>query len=374
MGLQRNIPPFRADIVGSYLRPAKLKKAREQYYNNKISFSDLQEVENDTIADLVKKQEEVGLKVATDGEFRRSWWHLDFMWGFNGVEKILTDKVVSFKGATIRSETAKITGPINGENHPFVEHFKFLNSLVSKNIVAKQAFPAPAQFYSQFVKYPEHNEVLKNLYPTEKDFIQAIAIAYKTVINDLYKAGCRYIQLDDTNWAYIADSKNWEKYENPEKKLKEFATKCLDVNNLVLNDLPKDLVVTTHVCRGNFKSTWIFSGSYDPISEYLFKKENVDAYFLEYDTDRAGDFEALKDIPNNKLVVLGLVTSKAPGLESSESIIARIKEATKYIPLDRLCLSPQCGFASTEEGNILTEEEQWKKIKLIVDISNKVWN
>ena len=370
-----NKPPFKADIVGSFLRPAYLKEARENFNNGNINKDDLRKIEDEAITDLVKKQEECGLKVVTDGEFRRSWWHLDFFWGINGVSKSETEIDRVFGNDKVRNDTAVLTGKLSGENHPFVNDFEFINKIKSNSTVAKQTFPAPAQFLANFYKSPDYANIISNFYNDELEFLNAIGNAYKTIIDDLYNAGCRYIQMDDTNWAYLADSNNWINVRGDKQKyFEEFASKCVYVNNLALEDKKDDLVVGTHICKGNFKSNYLYTGDYSSISNYLFKRENVDAYFLEFDDERSGSFEYLKEISGDKIAVLGLITSKRPELENKDEVKARIKEASKYIPLERICISPQCGFSSTEEGNILTEEDQWNKIKLVVEIANDIWN
>lgn len=370
---------FRADIVGSFLRPTILKEARLNFEKNKISKEDLREIENIEITRLVKKLEELELKVVTDGEFRRSWWHLDFFWGINGVEKSQTKVARKFGNEFVRNDIAILTGKISGENHPFVEDFKFINSIVSKGTTAKQTIPSPAQFLGNFYRpssYSQNeNHIAEYLkyYDNEDEFLNAIGNSYRTVIDDLYNAGCRYIQFDDTNWAYLSDSSNWANVENKDEFFNTFVEKCVYVNNLAIENIPEDLTIGTHICRGNFRSNFLYKGDYSTIAEPLFVKENIDNYYLEFDSERAGSFESLKDVPKNKYIVLGLITSKTPELEDKEFIISRIKDASNYVDLDKLCLSPQCGFASTEEGNTLTEEEQWNKIKLVIDIANEVW-
>lgn len=311
------------------------------------------------------------MKVATDGEFRRSWWNLDFYWGLQGVKKIVSDEEDVFKGVKIRGESAILNGKINGENHPFIEHFKYVKSIADKDIVVRQTIPSPTQFLLQLVS-PDNIENTKEFYPDKEELIQDIVKAYKTVINDLYDAGCRNVQFDDCSWGQFFEgrSKAFDQDTSHDEERKEEKVR---VNNLVLNGRQSDLVITTHVCRGNYRSAWATFGGYEPVAEVLFERENVDAYYLEYDSDRAGGFEPLRYVSKNKKVVLGLLTSKTPELENKEEVIKRIYEAAKYVDLDRLYLSPQCGFASTEEGNILTEQEQWAKLKLIKEISEEVW-
>ena len=364
--------PFRFDIVGSFLRPEELKEARQKLERNEITKEELTKIEDKYIKELITKQKESGLQVITDGEFRRSWWHLDFMWGLKGVKKVLADKGYQFKTEETRAESAALTGKISGENHPFVEHFKFVKLFEEDGIVARQTIPAPAQFLAELQR--NTGEVPTNsIYPNEDELVEDIAKAYQRVILDLYAAGCRNVQLDDCTWGMFCDTNFWANIPNAEEARKNQSKLFIRVNNLAIANLPEDLVVTTHVCRGNYHSTWASSGGYAPIAEELFGNENVSAYYLEFDDERSGDFEPLKYVSGDKKVVLGLVTSKSPELEDKEFIKNRIKEATQFVPLDRLYLSPQCGFASTEEGNILTEEEQWKKIQLIKEIANEVW-
>lgn len=368
----RTTAPFRADIVGSFLRPQQLKQARIFLRQGLINENDLKAVEDMCIRELVAKQIKSGLKVITDGEFRRSWWHFDFMWGLHGVSKAAAPRGYKFHDEDTRAETAKLTGKVSGENHPFVEHFKFVNSLKVDGVQPRQTIPAPAQLLATLlnvrgaVDQPEWAEV----YEHETDLIEDIARAYRTVIRDLYNAGCRSLQFDDCTFPVLCD-------ENIVKgrglNAEALLNKYLTVNNLAIEGRPSDLTLTTHLCRGNYHSTYFASGSYDKVAARLFGEENVDAYYLEFDDERSGGFECLKQVSDNKLVVLGLITSKRPQLEDKDVVIARIHEAAKYIDLDRLCLSPQCGFSSTEEGNKLTDEDQWKKIALIQDIAREVW-
>ena len=370
--LKEKFSPFRADIVGSFLRPDYLKEARANYKNGKITKLELKSIEDFAIRNLVSKQKEIGLSVITDGEFRRSWWHLDFMWGLNGIKKIELEDGYKFHDETTRAESVIVCGKISGENHPFIEDFKFLKALEDSNVIARQTIPAPAQLLAELQRGDNLTET-KKYYNNDNDLIHDIAAAYKTVILDLYNAGCRNIQLDDCTWGMFCDTKYWNARQYESTSIDAIAESYVKLNNLSIDGLPSDLHITTHVCRGNYHSTWASSGGYAPIAPYLFGKENVSAYYLEFDDNRSGDFEPLKYINNNKKVVLGLITSKNPSLEDREMIISRINEASKYVPLNNLCLSPQCGFASTEEGNKLTEDEQWKKIKLVLDIASEVW-
>ncbi|RDW16152.1 5-methyltetrahydropteroyltriglutamate--homocysteine S-methyltransferase [Oceanobacillus chungangensis] len=368
---KRLVTPFRYDNVGSFLRPEKLKNARASFKDGSLSENELKQVEDACIIELIQKQKDVGLQVITDGEFRRSWWHLDFMWGLNGVSKKMIDQGYLFHDEETRPETASLTGKISGENHPFVEHFSFIRSYEEDGVVARQTIPAPAQFLAELQR-PDNIKVTEEIYPNEEDLVADIAKAYQTVIKDLYDAGCRSVQLDDCTWGMLVDPKYWESRHDG-ATVEEIGELFLRVNNLAIENLPEDLIVTTHVCRGNYHSTWASSGGYDSISNILFARENVSAYYLEYDTERAGDFTPLKHVSEDKFVVLGLFSSKTGDLEDKEGIKARIEEATKYVDINRLCISPQCGFASTEEGNILTEEQQWEKLRLVKEVADEVW-
>lgn len=368
--------PYHYDVVGSFLRPNSIKEARQKYVTGEISKETLKQVEDEAIIDLIHKQEEIGLKAVTDGEFRRSWWHLDFFWGLQGVEKVYLDKGYSFENVETRAESAKIVSELRGKKHPFVEHFKFTKAHASKKTEVKQAIPAPAQFIQE-VRRPENLESLQQVYSTLDELVDETVKAYKEVIKDLYEAGARTIQFDDCTWGvlvgeYPAEFTDTEK-KNKEQNRNELKELFVTVNNRVIDGLPEDLIINTHVCRGNYQSTWSASGGYDNVAAPLFSRESVNAYYLEYDSDRAGAFEPLKHIPEGKKVVLGLITSKSGDLEDKGDVIERIKEASQYVPLENLHLSPQCGFASTEEGNILTEEQQWNKLRFIREVAAEVW-
>lgn len=368
---QRSVAPFRADIVGSFLRPDVIKEARAKFQNQEILSSELRRIEDEEIIKLVKKQKELGLKAVTDGEFRRSWWHLDFMWGLDGVEKRVLETGYKFNGLETRAETATLTGKIDFSNHPMLEHYKFLRSISGDDIVARQTIPAPAQFLAELQR-GENKEITESIYKNIDELILDIANAYKKAIKAFYNEGCRNLQLDDCTWGMLCDKKYWEARQQEGVDTNDIAKLYAKVNNLAIEDHPEDLVITMHVCRGNYNSTWAGSGGYEPVAEILFGTVNVDGFYLEYDTDRAGDFAPLRFIKNQQ-VVLGLISSKTGILENKEEVKERIREATKYVDINQVCLSPQCGFASTEEGNILTEEEQWNKIKLVREISEEIW-
>mgnify|MGYP001195364203 FL=1 len=364
--------PFRYDYVGSFLRPEELISMRKDFEDGKITAEELKAAEDRCIADLVAKQKAAGYHVITDGEFRRKSWHLDFMWGLNGVERIELDHGYFFHGMETYHTSVEVTGKITGESHPFVDHYKFLRQFEDENTVAKQTIPAPAQMLSELFR-ADNAEKTRGVYPDYEQLVQDIAAAYRTVIRELYEAGCRNIQLDDCTWGMVVDSEYWEKKLGAGADIEEEARKYLRINNLAIEGKPGDLVINTHVCRGNYQSTYAASGPYDKIAPILFSDENAEAFYLEYDDERSGGFEPLKYVTGNKKVVLGLITTKSPVLEKKEEVIARIHEAEKYIPLDRLYLSPQCGFSSNEIGNKLTEEEQWAKLALVRQIAEEVW-
>ena len=365
--------PFRYDHVGSFLRPEKLKEARRKFDDGDIGYEELKKVEDEAITELVGKLKEIGYHVITDGEFRRATWHLDFMWGFDGVGHAPTKTGLPFHGEDAMVDDTYLVGKIGiTKEHPFIEHFKFVKQFEDENTVAKQTMPSPAQFLAQFTM-PFNREHTLKYYATDKELAEDIVKAYGKVINDLYEAGCRNIQLDDCTWGMMADKSGHFAYGTTQEGLIEIQKAHKDINNKVIANAPKDIVINTHVCRGNFHSTYANSGAYDPVADILFGEENVDAYYLEFDDERSGGFEPLAKVSGDKKVVLGLITTKSPKLENKEEVINRIHEAEKYIPLDRLYLSPQCGFASCEIGNKLTEEEQWAKLTLVKEIAKEVW-
>ena len=364
--------PYRYDYVGSFLRPEKLKEARKQFENKEIEYVSLKKVEDECITELVTKQKQAGYHFITDGEFRRTWWHMDFFWGLNGIEKVNTKDGLHFHGETTRNESARITGKISGKGHPFVEDFKFVKQFEEEGVEVKQTIPAPTQLLAQ-LRLPEFQKENEAVYPDQEELKKDIVKAYTEVIEELYAAGCRNLQFDDCTWTLYADPDMWNQFGLTEEKLKAICEEGVALNNAVLACKKEDMVINTHVCRGNFHSTYANVGPYDPVAPYLFAKEDVDAFYLEYDSDRAGGFEPLKYIPDHKKVVLGLITSKNGELEDKLRIIRRIHQAALYHPLQNLCLSPQCGFASTEEGNKLTEEQQWAKLALIKEIAEEVW-
>jgi 5-methyltetrahydropteroyltriglutamate--homocysteine methyltransferase len=365
---QRTKPPFRADHVGSILRTAPIKDARAKHEKGEIDAAQLKEVEDREIEKIIKKQEEIGLKLATDGEFRRSWWHFDFFGMLDGVEIYQLDHGIQFQGVETKPRSIRVTGKIDFSDHPMVEHFKFLKA--HTKVTPKMTIPAPSVMHFRL----EPNAVAKSAYPSRDAIFDDLAAAYQKAVKAFYAAGCRYLQFDDTAWAYLCSQEELKKAKDrglDVDHLQETYVRCI---NKALEAKPTDMTITTHVCRGNFRSTFISSGGYEPVAESLLAKCNYDGYFLEYDTDRAGGFEPLRFVPRgNKIVVLGLVTSKSGRLEPRADIRKRIDEAAKIVPLDQLCLSPQCGFASTEEGNVLAAEEQWAKLRMIVELAEEVW-
>lgn len=370
--MSRNIP-FRYDFVGSFLRPEKLKAARAAFGRGEIDAAQLKSVEDECITELVAKQKEAGYQVITDGEFRRATWHLDFMWGFDGVGHSKTETGLPFHGEQAMIDDTYLTGKVGVSGvHPFVEHFKFVKQFEDGNTVAKQTIPAPAQFLEQMI-LPFAAENTAKYYSDNEELVKDIAAGYRKVIADLYAAGCRNLQLDDCSWGMLVDPMAKLFFDTDDEGLLKVQELFVRINNLAIEDVPEDMTVATHVCRGNFHSTYASSGAYDEVAKVLFEQENVDAYYLEFDDERSGGFEPLAHVNGDKKVVLGLITTKKPELEDKQAVIARIHEAAKYIPLDRLCLSPQCGFASCEIGNKLTQEQQWAKLALVKEIAEEVW-
>jgi len=370
---QRTVTPFRYDIVGSFLRPSTLKDARLKYQNGEITTEQLNEVENAEIVKLVQKQKEVGLQAVTDGEFRRSWWHLDFFWGLDGVERTIIEEGYRFNGATSRPETARLSGKISYSSHPFVAHYAFLKEVAGEDVVARQSIPAAAQFLFELDR-ADNKESTQAIYPNRQELLSDIAGAYKASILAFYEAGCRSIQIDDCTWGALCDQQFITVMEQIGVNVEEYANELAKLNEDVVSGLPEDLVVTTHVCRGNYVSTFAgVGGGYEPIAQTLLSIDNYSGFYLEFDTERAGDFKPLRFLKDNQQVVLGLFSSKFGELENKEDILKRIEEATQYVDLDRICLSPQCGFASTEEGNHLTEEQQWRKLAFIKEIAEEIW-
>lgn len=360
------IEVYRADHVGSLLRPNNLKEAREKYTNGEISFKTLRSVEDKEIARVVEKQKSLGLQAVSDGEFRRAWWHFDFLEGLGGVEGSDSGDGIQFNNTTTKARQIKVTNTLKYEPHPELENFKYLQK-VAQGTVAKYAIPSPNMLHFR-------GEISQDIYPDEEVFFDDLVATYRQILQEFYNAGCRYLQLDDTSWGYLCSEEQRKKLISEGKDPDVLKEKYLNTLNRVVEDKPEDFKITMHICRGNFRSTWITSGGYEPVAKEIFGRLNIDGFFLEYDSDRAGDFKPLRHINrDNVFIVLGLVTSKEGSLENPENIKKRIEEATEYVPLEQLALSPQCGFASTEEGNVLSEDDQWKKIQHVVQIAQDVW-
>ncbi|MGO9399984.1 MAG: 5-methyltetrahydropteroyltriglutamate--homocysteine S-methyltransferase [Xanthobacteraceae bacterium] len=364
----RTAPPFRADHVGSLLRPPALKEARARRERNEISAEALRAVEDREIETAIKKQEEVGLKLATDGAFRRSWYQFDFMKGLDGVELYQVGEGIIFHGVKTKAESVRVVGRVDFSSHPHVDDFRFLRE--HTRVTPKMTIPAPGMLHFR----PGRQSISKQVYPDLEQFFDDVANASRKALRAFYDAGCRYLQFDDTTWAMMCDERELahsrQRGDEPEKLPAIYAR----LINRALEGKPADMAVTLHSCRGNFRSAWIAEGGYEPLAERLFNEIDIDGYFLEYDTERSGGFEPLRFFPKGKKqLVLGLVTSKSGALEKKDDIKRRIGEAAKFVDLDQLCLSPQCGFASTEEGNVLSEEQQRAKLRMVVEIAEEVW-
>jgi 5-methyltetrahydropteroyltriglutamate--homocysteine methyltransferase len=362
-------PPFRADHVGSLLRPRELHEARAKAKKGELDRAALRAVEDRCIRDVVALQESVGLASITDGEFRRDWWHIDFLHGFDGVQLSYGDVYgdAKFKNTDEQPPMMLIGSRIRRTKPSMLDHFKFLKSVV-KSGTPKFTMPSPAMLHAR----ADRSSLVK-VYPDVHEFWADLTKAYREEIRDLYDAGCRYLQIDDTTIAMMGDPKVQEQFKKLGDDPKKDTAMYADAVNAAIRDVPDDMTVAIHTCRGNFKSTWLASGSYDYVAEIAFSRIDVDGFFLEYDTDRAGGFEPLRYIPKGKRVVLGLVSSKVPQLEKKEDLKRRIDAAAKYVPMENLCISPQCGFSSTHHGNNLTVEEEKAKLRLCVETAKEVW-
>jgi 5-methyltetrahydropteroyltriglutamate--homocysteine methyltransferase len=359
-------PPFRADHVGSLLRPERLLEARRKARAGELSDEALRSVQDECIVEVLARQRSLGLPVATDGEFRRDWWHIDFLDALDGVDAVAGDAMVKFQGSE-QPLTLKVNGRIRRSNPIFVEHFKFLKA--HSRAVPKITIPAPAMLYHRTGRAA----ISEAAYPDLEEMWSDAAQAYREEIADLGAAGCEYLQIDDVSFAYFCDPGYHETFrkrgEDPDRLLRTYAQAI----NRALEGRPKGMTVALHTCRGNFMSTWAAQGGYEPVAETLFNDVGVDAYFLEFDSERAGGFEPLRFLPKGKKAVLGLVTTKVPALESRDSLLRRIDEATKYADIENLCLSPQCGFSSTHHGNRISPDDQWRKLELVLDVASRVW-
>ncbi|HEX5210791.1 MAG TPA: 5-methyltetrahydropteroyltriglutamate--homocysteine S-methyltransferase [Pseudolabrys sp.] len=364
--MQRDTPPFRADHVGSLLRPLAVKQARIKRAAGQLTADELVAIEDAEIKTLIARQEAIGLRSITDGELRRAYWHFDFLAGLDGVAMVEAEGI-KFTGVTSKAEAPYVNGRLGSRRHPQIAHFEFLKANTKRT--PKMTIPSPSMLH-----YRGGRKMIdRAVYPAMDEFYRDLGQAYKQAIQGFYAAGCRYLQLDDCSFAYLCDPAQRDmlakRGDDPDKQGEIYA----GMINAALESRARDLVVSTHVCRGNFRSTFIASGGYERVADLLFNRVNVDAYFLEWDSDRAGGFEPLRFLPKGKTAVLGLVTTKTGRIEQKDFIKRRIEEAAKYAPLDQLCLSPQCGFASTEEGNVLAEDEQWAKLRLVVELADEVW-
>jgi 5-methyltetrahydropteroyltriglutamate--homocysteine methyltransferase len=366
--MQRTKPPFRADHVGSLLRPAALKQARAQREKGDISAEQLREIEDREIAQVITKQQEIGLKSITDGEFRRAFWNYDFLGALDGVEAYLGERKIKFQGPQPKPMMLRVTGKLGGfTGHPMIEHFGFVKERT--RATPKMTIPSPTSLHFRYGR----DAVPASIYPSMDDFYRDLGETYRKAVRAFADAGCRYLQLDEVNLAYLCDPKLRQLVQDRGEDPNSLPSVYAGMINAAMSDVPADMTVTMHLCRGNFQSTFVASGGYEPVAELLFNTIRVHGYFMEYDTDRAGGFEPLRFVPKGKTVVLGLVTSKSGQLESKDAIKRRIDQAAKFVDPEQLALSPQCGFASTEEGNILGEPEQWAKLRMIVEIAEEVW-
>ena len=366
---QRTLPPFRADHVGSLLRTAALKAARERRARGEISAEALKAVEDREIAALIRKQEAVGLKSITDGEYRRKSWQTDFISALPGIETVPHQRKVNFQGGVQPQQVlTRVTRKLGDfDDHPMIGHFRFLAAHTRET--PKMTIPSPSAVHFR----DGRDAVPATVYPDMNEFYRDLGTTYRKVVRAFADAGCRYLQFDEVNLTYLCDEKLVRKVRERGEDPRELLHAYADMINTGVSDIPPDMTITMHLCRGNFRSTFIASGGYEPVAEVMFNAINVHGYFMEFDSERAGGFEPLRFVPKGKTVVLGLVTSKTGRLESKDEIKRRIDEAAKYVALEQLCLSPQCGFASTEEGNVLAEEEQWAKLRMIVEVAEEMW-
>ncbi len=359
-------PPFRADHVGSLLRPQELHEARARAKKGEITPDALRAVQDRCIREVVALQEAVCIPAITDGEFRRDWWHIDFIHGFDGVE-LTVNRTHTFHASEEQPPMFKLSGKVRRAKPSMLSHFQFLKSIVKKG-TPKFTMPSPAMLHAR-----SDREALTKAYPDLDEFWSDTTRAYREEIRDLYQAGCRYLQIDDTTIAMFGDPKVQEQFrklgDDPKKDVAIYA----DAVNAAIRDVPDDMTVAIHTCRGNFKSTWLASGSYDYVAETAFSKIDVDGFFLEFDDERSGGFEPLRYVPKGKKVVLGLVSSKVPELEKKDALKRRIEAASKFVPLENLCLSPQCGFSSTYHGNNLSVEQEKAKLRLCIETAQEVW-
>ena len=365
-------PPFRADIVGSFLRPSAVKKARKAHFEDKtLSHDDLRAVEDAAIIDVIKMQEAVGLKAVTDGEFRRAWWHFDFMGMLDGLDIIEREGGgIQFHGTTTKSDVPVIDGKLDfPAAHPMLEHYRFVAA--HTKVTPKISIPGPSAVHFRIAEDDIHVPEYKL---DAEAYFDAITRTYKKAVEAFYAAGCRYLQMDDIFFAYLCDPKiraeRKAKGEDPDWLIGRYARMMHDA----IADRPADMLIGMHMCRGNFKSTWVAEGGYDPAADAVFNQTGVDIYFMEYDSERAGGFEPLRLLPKGKKRVLpGFITTKTAALEDLDELKRKFEAASKYVDLDQLGIAPQCGFASTEEGNAITEDDQKRKLELVVRTAEAVW-
>jgi 5-methyltetrahydropteroyltriglutamate--homocysteine methyltransferase len=363
-------PPFRADHVGSLLRAPEVLDARQQVAAGAIAPAELRAVEDAVIARNVARLERIGMRSITDGEQRRAWFHLDFLQQLEGVAVTGNIASSSDSAATVHMTPPKLSvvGPLRHVRDIQVDDFRYLASVTTQT--PKVSIPSPTMVHFRGGRAA----IDLDAYPDLDQFFDDLAACYRAEIAALYGAGCRYLQLDDTNLAYLCDpvmrQGAVDRGDDPDELPRSYAR----LINAALAERPSDLTVAIHLCRGNYRSTWFASGGYEPVAEVLFNDLDVDAYFLEFDDERSGDFSPLRFVPDDKVVVLGLITSKRPELEPYDELAGRVEDASEYVPLERLCLSPQCGFASTMEGNALTEDEQWGKLAHVVDVAGQIWS
>ena len=365
----RTRPPFRADHVGSLLRPVRLREARAAHAAGSLPADALRDVEDACIAEAIAKQESIGLRAATDGEYRRAYWHYDFVAKLDGAELYVPEQKIEFKGGVLLPHRLRVNGRIGWGEKAFIPDYRFTASKVT-TAIAKQTIPSPSVLHFRGGR----SSIDRSIYPDLGQFFADLGTAYHDAVQDFAAAGCRYLQLDEVNLAYLCDPEQIAQLKERGDYIEGLVDIYATLINRAIDARPADMAVSMHLCRGNFRSTFVASGGYEPVAETLFNRINVDAYFMEWDSERAGGFEPLRFVPRGpKMVVLGLVTSKTGQLESKNELKRRIDEAAKFVPLDQLALSPQCGFASTEEGNLLTEDEQWRKLELCVEVAREVW-
>jgi methionine synthase II (cobalamin-independent) len=365
---RRQRPPFRADHVGSLLRTKPLKEARARRERNEISADELRAIEDREIAATISRQEDIGLRAVTDGEFRRAFWNYDFLGALPGVEAYLGERKIKFQGVNPKPMMLRVNDKLGTfSGHPMLEHFRFTKARA--RVLPKMTIPSPSSLHFRYGR----EAVPDSIYPDMREFYRDLGQTYRLAVRAFADAGCRYLQFDEVNLAYLCDpslrAQVAGRGDDPDKLPMIYA----GMINAAISDVPPDMTIAMHLCRGNFQSTFVASGGYEPVAEVLFNAIKVHAYFMEYDSDRAGGFEPLRFVPKGKTVVLGLVTSKSGRLESRDVLKRRIDAAEKHVPLEQLCLSPQCGFASTEEGNLLAEEEQWEKLRMIVELADEIW-